>query len=277
MLILTEHSLECRFKSCKYNLQDHCGLNVKVQDFVMRQKCLPSDDWYITGSFVLDRILSKTTANDIDLVARQGEMPAQLPDEVINSPLRIETLQVTAEEEAAYQCYNINLPRITAHGLIHGEIGNSISRERLISVLPRRKKLEMLSICIAIKAMVKYDMKPDERTVSLWVKSILSPPKLKRIFAFMFWTLPIESVDWDYVRAGYLIDKIGLAYKNSTESQREQYLEKLKQVLAAMPLEEDVAYSSLMNWLDAVIRGDGEKKSEIEKFVHDRGFKLRRN
>lgn len=276
MLIPTEHSPECPFKSCKYNLQDHCGLNVKIEDFVMRQKCLPSDNWYITGSFVLDRIFGKTTANDIDLVAPQGEMPAQLPDEVLNSPLRIEMLWITPEEGVSYQCYNINLPRITAHGLMHEEVGDSIRREQLISVLPRRKKLEMLSICIAIKAMVKYGMKPDERTVSLWVKSILSPPKLKKIFAFMFWTLPIESVDWDYVRAEYLINRIGLAYKSSTESQREQYLEKLKQVLAAMPLDDDVAYRCLMNWLDAVIQGDNEKKKEIEKFVHDRGFKLRR-
>lgn len=275
MLILTEHGPECHFKSCRYNLQNHCGLNVKIEDFVVRQKCLLSNDWYITGSFVLDRIFGKTTANDIDLVAPKGEMPAQLPHDVLNSPLRIEMLWVTPEEEAVYQCYNINLPRITTHGLMQGGVGDSISRERLITVLPRRKKLEMLSICIAIKAMVKYDMKPDERTVNLWGKSILSPPKLKKFFAFMFWTLPIESVDWDYVRADYLMNRIGLAYKSSTESQRGQYLEKLKQVLAAMPLDEDVAYRCLMNWLDAVIQGDNEKKKEIEKFVHDRGFKLK--
>lgn len=243
----------------------------------MRQKCLPSDDWYITGSFVLDRIIGKTTANDIDLVARPGEMPTRLPEEVLNSPLRVEMLWLTPEEEGAYHCYNINLPRITAHGLMHREVGESINRELLISVLPRRKKLEMLSICIAIKAMVKYDMRPDERTVSLWIKSILSPPKLKKIFAFMFWTLPIESVNWDYVRAEYLINRIDLAYKSSTESQREQYLEKLNYVLATIPLDEDVACRCLINWLDAVIQVDNEKRKEIEKFVHDRGFKLRRH
>ena len=276
MLILAENSPECHFKNCKYNMQDHCGLNVKTEDSVVGQKCLLTNDWYITGSFVLDRIFGKNTANDIDLVATQGEMPAQLPDEVLNSPLRIEMLWVTPEEESTYRCYNINLPRITAHGLIHEEVGENISRERLISVLPRKRKLHMLSICIAIKAMVKYDMKPDERTISLWVKSILSPPRLKRIFAFMFWTLPIESVDWDYIRAEYLIDRIDLAYKNSTESQREQYLEKLKLVLTDMPLDDDVACRCLMNWLDAVIQGDSEKKKVVEKFVHDRSLKLKR-
>lgn len=239
MLVLTEYSPECHFRSCKYNLQDHCGLNVKTDS--IEDKCLPSDDWYITGSFVLDRIFGKTTANDIDIVARQREMPANLPIEVLESPLPIEMLWLTAEEETAYQCYNINLPRITASGLINRKAADSISREQIITVLPRRKKLEMLSICIAIKAMVKYDMKPNQRTISMWTKSIKNPPKLKKIYAFMFWTVPIESVNWDFVAVSYLINRIGLAYAGSTDTDRGKYLEKLREVLASMPLSRDIA------------------------------------
>lgn len=271
MLSLADNSLECRIKQCKYNLQDHCGLNVKG-DHLITNACCASDNWYITGSFVLDRIFGKNTANDIDLVSPEGEIPAQLPDEVQNSPLRIEMLWVIPEEEAAYQCYNISLPRITAYGLINKEVGESIRRQRLISVLPRKKKLEIPSICIAIKAMVKYDMRPDERTVSIWAKSILSPPKLKKIYTFMLYTLSIESIDRDYVRAEYLINRIRVSYKSSTQSQRKLYLKKLKQVLATMPLDEDIAYRYLMNWLDALIQGNNKKSKEIESVVHARSL-----
>lgn len=277
MLTLADYSPQCRSKRCKYNLQGHCGLNVKTDSDIIEDKCLPSDNWYITGSFVLDRVFDKTTANDIDLVAPPGEMPARLPDEVLSSSLRIEMLWATPEEQHFYECYNISLPRITAHGMVNLEVAGNIGRERVISVLPRRRKLEMLSICIAIKAMVKYDMKPDERTTKIWTKSIESPPKLKKIHEFMFWTLPIESVNWDYIRAEHLIYRVTVAYKRSTDSQRRQYLEKLRQVLADMPLNEDVAYRYLMDWLNAVIKSDEERKREIEKFVHDQGFKLRKH
>jgi len=276
MLALTEYSPECRIKQCKYNLQAHCGLNVKTDNDVIENRCLPSDNWYITGSFVLDRVFCKTTANDIDLVAHQREMPARLPDEVLESPLTIEMLWLPEEDERNCQCYNINLPRITSRGMINQEAARAIGRERIISVLPGRKKLDMLSICAAIKAIVKYGMKLDQRTIKIWSKSIESPLKLKKIRAFTFWTEVRGPVNWDYLGAKYLIERIGLAYISLTDNQRRQYLQKLSQTLVTMPLIGNITYDCLMEWLNVVIGGDDKKKREIEKCIHDQGFKLRK-
>ena len=275
MLELVEHSPECHFSDCSYALRGHCGLNAKTDNPMINKRCVPSDNWYITGSFVLDDIFGKVTANDIDLVVTEGEMPEQLPARVLRSPLRIEMLWNTPEQEAAFRCHNVNLPRLTSHGLINTDVANAMLSDRLITVLPRRKKLTMLSICSAIKPMVKYDMKPSQRTLKIWNDSILNPPGLKKGLQFISDNLPIESVDWDYVRAGNLIDYCGLALKKALPTHRRQYLAKLYEVLLLLDLRGDIAYDHLLSWLGAGLRGDDGRQSTIEKSVHMQGFKLR--
>ena len=76
MLTTTEYSPECHSRECKYNLQSRCGLNLNERE-VITEQCVATDNWYIVGSFVLDRIFEKTTADDIELVVR--DMPRAIP------------------------------------------------------------------------------------------------------------------------------------------------------------------------------------------------------
>lgn len=276
MLTATEYSPECQSRWCKYNLESRCGLNLKDGPIITEQ-CSPTDSWYIVGSFVLDRIFEKTTANDIDLVALRGEMPADLPDEVLSSPLPIEMLWKEEKTERSFECYNISLPRIASAGLLNWHIVDSLRSDRTICVLPGVRKVSILSIYAAIKPMVKYDMQPDNRTFRIWLRSIQDPLGWKRGFRWLAQLLDrrIEYVNWDYCRAEHLTFWLDRAYRELTDAQRKQYLHCLKRILEKMPLAADRAYQYLLQWIDASIENDDQKKKQIQDSIGTQRFKWR--
>jgi len=225
---------------------------------------------------VLDRIFGLTTARDIDLVISEGEMPAILPEEVLQSPLPIETLWVPLMVQTDAACHNINLPRITESGMTELEVTRDIVRRKVISVLPGRRKLSMSLICSAVKAMVKYGMQPDDRTLKVWTKSIQSPPGLKKSYEVIIRALPIKSVNWGYVRADHFLAQVGRAYQEVAADEQRKYFASLRNIVGTMGLSDDVAFDSLLGWLDAAAMADERKKHEIEDFVRTRQFKFKR-
>lgn len=275
MLSVTEDTQQCHIQGCKYNLKGRCGLNLKSEEAI-REPCAPTDNWYIVGSFVLDRIFEKTTANDIDLIAPRGEMPAELPDGVLNAPLRIEMLWKDPKPDHRFECYNTSLPRIGSEGFLNWEVADSLRRNRTISVLPYVRKVSIPSLYIAIKAMVKYDMQPDDKTFSIWVRSTQDPLRWKQLYKLMVDQVGrIESVNWDYLRAEHLIDWLDRAYSESTDTQKKQYLHCLRGVLAKMPLNTDIAYRFLMEWIEASMQSNDQKKRQIWQAITSQRFKFK--
>ncbi len=274
MLIAAEDSPQCYIEECKYNLEGRCGLNVKSEE-VIGEQCVPTDTGYIVGSFVLDRIFKKTTANDIDLVTPKGEMPAKLPDEVLTSPLTIEMLWKDPEDNLGFECYNISLPRISSKGLLNWKVADILRRKRTISTLPGVRKVTISSLYTAIKTMVKYDVQPDDKTFGIWVKSIQDPLQWKQFYRYIKQIGRIESVNWDYLRAEHLIDWLDRAYGKSTDTQRKQYLQCLGGVLAKMPLNTDMAYPFLKEWVEGSMENNDQKKKQIWKTITSQRFKFR--
>lgn len=275
MLSVAKDSPQCYIEGCKYNLEGRCGLNLKSEEIIGEQ-CVPTDNWYIVGSFVLDRIFEETTANDIDLVTPMREMPAKLPDEVLASPLTIEMLWKDPEANHRFECYNISLPRISSKGLRNWEVADTLRRKRTISTLSRVRKVTISSLYTAIKAMVKYDMQPDDKTFGIWVKSIQDPLQWKQLYRYMVEQIGrIESVNWDYLRAEHLIDWLDRAYGKSADTQRKQYLQCLGGVLAKMPLNADMAYQFLMEWVEASMENNDQKKKQIRETIMSQRFKFR--
>lgn len=275
MLSVTEDTPQCHIQGCKYNLEGRCGLNLKSEE-VIGEQCVPTDNWYIVGSFVLDRIFEKPTANDIDLITLRGEMPTELPDEVLRSPLRIEMLWKDPKADHRFECYNTSLPRISSKGLQNWEVADTLRRKRTISALPGVRKVTMPSLYIAIKTIVKYDMRPDDKTFAIWVKSIQDPLRWKQLYRYMIEEVGrIESVNWDYLRAEHLIDWLDRAYGESTDTQRKQYLQCLSGVLAKMSLNADIAYQVLMEWVEASMENNDQKKKQIRETITSQRFKFR--
>jgi len=275
MLALSKDSPQCHNQECKYSLEGRCGLNLKGEE-VIRGPCVPTDDWYIVGSFVLDHIFEKTTANDIDVVTPRGEMPAELPDEVLSSPVPIEMLWKDPKVDHRFECYNTSLPRISSKGLQNWEVADTLRRKRTISALPRVRKVTIASLYIAIKPMVKYEMRPDDKTFDIWVKSIQDPLRWKQLYRSMIEQVGrIESVNWDYLRAEHLIDWLDRAYGESTDTQRKQYLQCLRGVLVKMRLNTDIAYQFLMEWVKASLGNNEQKKKQIRETITSQRFKFR--
>jgi len=266
----------CRVLGCEYNVNGFCGLNVKSDSYVIEEQCSPTNNWHIIGSFVLDQIFEQDTAKDIDLVMPKHEMPAALPDELINSDLVIEMVWQSPVDLRGLDFYNISLPRISERGFEECQIAEELKRYREIQTLPGIRKVPALSFFSAIKTMAKYDLEPDMKTLKIWKRSILSPLGWKKELGYFFIKYTEATMhrqfQWDYVRAEYLISTMEMAYKTTADREKGNYLECVREVLLNLRLQ-DIAYEALLKYVNAKVEGDIEKINQLLRDIREARFK----
>ena len=266
-------STACKAWGCKYNTKGFCGFDVKFSHDIVEEQCLPSDNWYIVGSFVLDRIFDKNTANDIDLVMPEGEMPAKLPDEIVQAALPIEMIWRSPQDRRGFDFHNISLPRITPDGLANWETAEALKNSKMISALAGIRKIPALTIFIAVKSITKYGLCLDEKTFTIWARSIVSPLGWKEYYRFAVpW---IREINWDYLRAQYLVQRVERAYEKATEHERKMYLDRLREVLTKLELGNDIGYQLLLEYVTAGMEGNIEKSEELVQIIRNRCMKIR--
>ena len=258
----------CKVQECKYNIRDSCSLNVKCSHDIVEEQCLPTDNWYIVGSFVLDRVFNKNTANDIDLVMPEGEMPAKLPDEIVKSGLPIEMIWRIPGDRRVFSFHNISLPRIGPSSCLNWEVAEALKNSKMISTLPGVRKVSALTIFVSVKSMVKYELYLDRKTLKIWARSVLAPLGWKEPFRWLTWQGWVKEINWDYLRAEYLIDWVERVYKKSGQSERRRYLEKLWETSKEMELGEDIGYHFLLKYLSASIEGNIKEVEKINRAIH---------
>lgn len=267
----------CQVSTCKYYSQKECGLNLKGPDVVVEQ-CKPTDNWYVVGSFVLDQVFRKKSARDIDLVMPWGEMPAALPDEVTQSKLPIEMIWRHPQDRRGFDFYNISMIRQARQGLGPLDLIQDITEKRVITLLPRVRKVTAATIFVTIKSMVKYDLEIDQKVLRAWTKSILDPLRWKQP---IWWWLSLriekrESIDWDAERAEHLIDWLERVYSKNPDYERREYLERLYQILQQIPLDNDFGYQLLREFVTAWKEGREAQKQNVKQVISDRREERRR-
>lgn len=267
----------CEALECKYNIRGSCSLNVKWRHDIVKKRCMPTDNWNIVGSFVLDRIFKQTTASDIDLVMPEGEMPAKLPDEIVKSGLPIELIWRIPKDRRVFDFHNISLPRIGPSGLLNWEVAEALKNSRMISTLSGIRKVSALTIFVSVKSMVKYDLYLDRKTLKIWARSVQAPLDWKEPFRWLTWQGWVKEINWDYLRAEYLIDWVERIYKESEQSERRRYLEQLREISKEMELGEDIGYHFLMKYLSASIEGNIKEVEELKRAIHARELQIAKN
>jgi len=273
-MIRNMRNTKCTASECRYNIKDSCGLNVISASDVIKEQCIPTDNWYIIGSFVLDYAFKQNTAKDIDLVIPEYEMPAQLLEEVINSPLVIQMVWQPAGDLRGFDFYNISLPRISLQGFSNWEVAEELKKDRTIQTLPNIRKVPAFSLFSAIKSMAKYSLEPDKKTLEIWKRSVLNPLAWKKELGWPFLKYVVgDSVvpRWEYIRADYLINKMDRVYQTTADREKQKYLECVKRVLLKMKLN-DVAHEALLKYVDAKFEGQDEKIDQFMEEIRAAGF-----
>ena len=270
MLKATEDGVECKTHQCEFYSQGRCVLNTKAEADIITKECQATDNWYIIGSFVLDKAFGRTTARDIDLAMPQGEKPKGLPNEVLESPLVIEMLWLSGCKPHELKSHNISLPRITSKGFVNWDIAEQLKADKTLSVLPRIRKLSAETMFIAVKSIVKYGLKMDKRCLHVWNKSILEPLAWRALPLSLIRYGYFKSFNWDYEKANYLIDHLERVYKGSTEYERSLFISKLLEIMDQMEFYEDEGCSIFLQYVRALVRGNAQVQQRLKGLVQQR-------
>jgi len=267
MLKVTELGVECKVQSCNYHNNGWCMLNTKAESSIITETCASTNNWYITGSFVLDKVFKKTTARDIDLVIFENEKPKTLPAEILESPLIVETLWITGDEPHNMQYHNISLPRITNTGLVGWEIASALASTRTLSVLPRVRRLPASTMFWAVKPIVKYDLNMDAKCFQIWNKSLLNPIAWRALTLRLieYGYFEEDSFDWDMLKANHLIYYLEQAFKYTNDSDKEAYLKKLLEIMRRMDFSSDRGCSAFLQYVHTLIIGDENEQKAMKE------------
>lgn len=270
MLKVMGNGVKCTVRQCQFCSQGRCILNTMTEADIITEECQTTDKWHITGSFVLDKVFGRTTARDIDLVMPQGEKPNKLPNEALESPLIIEMLWLSGYERHELKYHNISLPRITSEGFVNQDIAEELRANKTLSVLPGIRKLPAQIMFSAVKSIVKYDLRMDQRCLHVWNKSIVNPLAWRSLHLMFITYRYFESFDWDYEKVGYLIDRLERACKGNTEYEKSLYFNKLFEIMNQMDFEQDKGSLIFLQYVRDLARGNVQAQQSLKDLVHQR-------
>lgn len=269
MLKATGNGVRCEIYHCEFYSQGQCALNTWTELNLVTKECQTTNNWYVTGSFVLDKVFGETTARDIDLVMPQGEKPKELPGEIVRSPLVIEMLWPSGKEPHGLEYHNISLPRITSKGFVNWDIAEELRTNKTLSVLPGIRKVPAQIVFTTVKSVVKYALKIDEKCFYIWNKSVLNPPAWRtyHLLLIRYGYFKGRQVDWDFEKANYLIDRLERAYKGSTEYEKGLYLNKLVEIMNQMDISKDKGCSTFLQYVRALTGGNAQEQQNLKQLI----------